>query len=693
MQGTPTNEFKESASDMRYVVITGGVVSGLGKGITASSIGLLLKEAGLRVTAIKIDPYLNIDAGIFTVHVPSMLIINIKGTMSPYEHGEVYVLDDGGEADLDLGNYERFLNVTLTKEHNMTTGKVYQKVLATERRGDYLGKTVQMVPHVSNCIQDWIERVAQIPVDGTDLSPQVCVIELGGTVGDIESMIFLEAIRQFKYRCSDKMCHVHVSLIPSLGNVGELKSKPSQHSMTQLRATGLIPDIVVLRCSKKVPQNIINKVSMFSMVPTSNIIGVHDVENIYQVPQLLQTQNVTHLVFNKIGIDTKHYNPAPDMSHFNKIANQLNDADDDQLAVTIGIVGKYTGLTDSYLSLTKALLSASLESNVKLQIIWIESSHLEMDENVVSSPPNSSQSLTPKSRSPSIEEMKDNVHNICIYSDSSPTKKSKMKEYKNAWNKLKSVDGILIPGGFGDRGIEGKILAVHYARTHKIPFLGICLGLQMAVIEFCRNVLQLKDANSTEIDKECVHPAVIFMPEGDKKKMGGTMRLGSRQCNVANKSLAKYLYDGKSIIHERHRHRYEVNPQLVSKMEAKGLLFTGKDVKNERMEIIELPLNEHPFFFGCQFHPEFKSGPLRPSPPFQGLIKAASGSLYAEKEFIKQFGTMQKTKTERQFKTPRSSKTKASQVDSKQTASIITNLIQSFDYIGIGQDKDMQIID
>merc|ERR1712173_526739 len=282
------------------------------------------------------------------------------------------------------------------------------------------------------------------------------------------------------------------------------------------------------------------------------------------------------------------------------------------------------------------------------------------------------------------------VHNISIFSDSSPHKKRKRTtEYNNAWNKLKSVDGILIPGGFGDRGIEGKILAVEYARTHKVPFLGICLGMQMAVTEFCRNVLGLEDANSTVFDKDTSNPAVIFMPEGDKEKMGGTMRLGSRRCNLSNKSLAKYLYDGKSTIHERHRHRYEVNPQVVSQIEAKGLLFTGKDVKNERMEIIELPLSEHPFFFGCQFHPEYKSGPMRPSPPFQGLIKAASGKLYAEKEFIEQFGTIQKTKTERQFKTPRSSKTKASQVDSKQTASIMTNLIQSFD----DQDKDMQIID
>jgi len=662
----------ESKSEMKYVVITGGVVSGLGKGITASSIGLLLKEAGLRVTAIKIDPYLNIDAG----------------TMSPYEHGEVYVLDDGGEADLDLGNYERFLNVTLTKDHNITTGKIYQHVLNTERRGDYLGKTVQMVPHVTNCIQDWIERVAQISVDGTGQKPQVCVIELGGTVGDIESMVFLEAIRQFKFKCGDNLCHVHVSLIPSLGNVGELKSKPTQHSMVQLRSTGLIPDIVVLRCSKQVPQNIIDKVSLFSMVPKQNIVGVHDVENIYQVPQLLLTQGVTKMVFKKIGI--RNISSDVDLTEFNKIANQLTDNDKkEKKTITIGIVGKYTGLSDSYLSVTKALLSASLESQLKLQIIWIESTNLEspqQNENIDNVNPlknencvggKSSNTSSPE-RSPSIEEMKDLVHNISIYTDSSPNKKhhSAYYEYRGAWSKLKSVDGILIPGGFGDRGIEGKILAVQYARKNKIPFLGICLGMQMAVTEFCRNVLHLKDANSTEFDQNTSNPCVIFMPEGDKEKYGGTMRLGSRICNLNDNSLAKYLYNDANSVYERHRHRYEVNPKLVKKIESNGLLFTGKDEKNERMEIIELPLSEHPFFFGCQFHPEFKSGPLRPSPPFQGLIKAASGLLYKENKFIQQFGSIEK-----HVLTPKINfvKSKAKQTRNQNIIPIITDLLDKFE--------------
>jgi len=660
---------------MKYVVITGGVVSGLGKGITASSIGLLLKQAGLRVTAIKIDPYLNIDAG----------------TMSPYEHGEVFVLDDGGEVDLDLGNYERFLNVTLTRDHNITTGKVYQRVLETERRGDYLGKTVQIVPHITNCIQDWIERVALIPVDGTSKSPQVCVIELGGTVGDIESMIYLEAIRQFKFRFGHNVCHVHVSLIPSLGNVGELKSKPTQHSMVQLRTTGLIPDVVVLRCTKTVPQNIINKVSLHSMVPKSNIIGVHDVSNIYQVPQLLLAQGVTNMVFNKIGINGK-YSPNVDIKHFNVIANQLTD---DELlitkTITIGIVGKYTGLTDSYLSVTKALLSASLQSHLNLQIIWIESTHLEKNENIRNindynnnnnnNDKKKKNNVTPSpEKSPSIEEMKDGVHNISVFSDSSPNKRHKNEHknaYKNAWNKLKSVDGILIPGGFGDRGIEGKILAVNYARTNKIPFLGICLGLQMAVIEFVRNVLNLVDANSTEFDKNTLNPAVIFMPEGDKENMGGTMRLGSRRCNLKNNSLAKYLYNDKEFVFERHRHRYEVNPKLVTKIENNGLIFTGKDLKNERMEIIELPLNKHPFFFGCQFHPEFKSGPLRPSPPFQGLIKAASGLLYKEEKFIKQFGNIEKNQTLK----PKISfgKSSRNKFKNSEIVPIITDLLHKFD--------------
>jgi len=656
MNASPLNELKESSSpEMKYVIISGGVVSGLGKGITASSIGLLLKESGLRVTAIKVDPYLNIDAG----------------TMSPYEHGEVYVLDDGGEADLDLGNYERFLNVTLTKDHNITTGKVYQKVLETERRGDYLGKTVQMVPHVSDCIQQWIERVAQIPVDGSSLSPQVCVIELGGTVGDIESMIFLEAVRQFKFRFGANLCHVHVSLIPALGNVGELKSKPTQHSMVQLRSTGLIPDIVVLRCSRVVPESIIHKVSMFSMVPKQNIIGVPDVSNIYQVPQLLLAQNVLGMVFRRMSLDPRH--AKVDLAEFNKIASQLTDG---ALAVTkevtIGIVGKYTGLNDAYLSVTKALLSAALQCRLKLQVVWIESSDLESDENLhlgANAAPSAKQTPSadhdrmhlledhsPKSKSsasskasskestPEMQETKDLVHNISIYNDVSPRRtraKSKRSEHRNAWNKLKSVDGILIPGGFGDRGIEGKILAVEYARNHKVPFLGICLGMQVAVTEFARNVLGLEDANSTEFDRHTANPSVVFMPEGDKKRMGGTMRLGSRRCHLKDGSVAKYLYHGADAVDERHRHRYEVNPELVDRIEENGLLFTGKDGKNERMEIIELAPSDHPFFFGCQFHPEYKSGPLRPSPPFQGLIKAASGMLFKEPAFQKLFGVIE----------------------------------------------------
>lgn len=640
MNDSPQNEMKAMETDMKYLIITGGVVSGLGKGITASSIGLLLKRAGLRVTAIKIDPYLNIDAG----------------TMSPYEHGEVYVLDDGGEVDLDLGNYERFLDVTLTRRHNITTGKVYQKVLETERVGGYLGKTVQMVPHVTNAVQDWIERVAHVAVDGSAEAPQVCVIELGGTVGDIESSIFLEAVRQFKFRCGAKaMCHVHVSLVPALGNVGELKSKPTQHSMVQLRSAGLIPDMVVLRCSRPVPRSIVNKVSVFSMVPVANIIGVPDVSNIYQVPRLLHRQNVTRLVFDCLGMDAALADRV-DLSEFNKLAAQLTDDEmcaagpDAPKEVNIGIVGKYTGLTDAYLSVTKALLSAALHSNLVLQIVWIESSNLE--EPAAAS--EESQSQSPES-SPSIEEVVETVHNISMFSSSpkhnrqqpgQQRAKGKGKgrgrgrrhEHLTAWRKLKSVDGILIPGGFGDRGVEGKMLAVQFAREHKVPFLGICLGMQMAVAEFCRHVLQLPSANSTEFDADTKSPCVIFMPEGDKLNMGGTMRLGARRCDLAKDSLASYLYGGKRSVHERHRHRYEVNPEMVPRIEQAGLRFTGRDEKGERMEICELALAQHPFFLGCQFHPEFKSRPLRPSPPFEGLIKASAGLLYAEQAFVAQFG-------------------------------------------------------
>ncbi|KAF3590053.1 hypothetical protein F2Q69_00028550 [Brassica cretica] len=477
---------------MKYVLVTGGVVSGLGKGVTASSIGVLLKACGLRVTSIKIDPYLNTDAG----------------TMSPFEHGEVFVLDDGGEVDLDLGNYERFLDIKLTRDNNITTGKIYQHVIAKERKGDYLGKTVQVVPHITDAIQEWIERVAAIPVDGEEGPADICVIELGGTIGDIESAPFIEALGQFSYRVgTGNLCLVHVSLVPVLNVVGEQKTKPTQHSVRGLRGLGLIPDILACRSTKALEENVKEKLSQFCHVPLESIFTLYDVPNIWHIPLLLKDQKA-HLAISKV-LNLAGYNP---------------------------------------------------------------------------------------------------------------------NAYKAAWKLLKGVDGVLVPGGFGDRGVEGKILAAKYARENKIPFLGICLGMQVAVIEFARSVLSLHDANSTEFKPDTKHPCIVFMPEGSRTHMGGTMRLGSRKSifTVKDSKSAK-LYGNKSSVDERHRHRYEVNPDMVELLEKAGLSFAAKDETGKRMEIVELP--NHPFFIGAQFHPEYKSRPGKASPLFIGLIAASCGEL------------------------------------------------------------------
>merc|ERR1719233_966459 len=494
--------------------------------------------------------------------------------MSPYEHGEVFVLNDGGEVDLDLGNYERFMDIHLTRDHNITTGKVYQKVLLKEREGKYLGKTVQIIPHVTDCIQTWIEDVAEIPVDQKGRSPEVCVIELGGTVGDIESATFLEALRQFTFVCGrDNLCHVHVSLVPCMGS-GERKTKPTQHSIIKLRASGLMPDILACRCENDIPDTIKSKISMFSMVPFSNVISVPNVSNIHSVPSLLLEQNVPAIMLNSLRI---HRVPQPDLKQWDFLCELVDQASGE---VAITIVGKYTGLEDSYNSLLKALGTACIHSYRKLKIQWVESSDLES--------------------------------------------RSNRKAYESAWKKLKNTDGVLIPGGFGIRGTEGLVLAAQYARENQIPFLGICLGMQIMVIEYARNVCGLDGANSSEFNKETEHPVVMFMPEVDQIKMGGTMRLGARVCKITRPSLAFQIYKSDEIT-ERHRHRYEVNPSYTKQLQTGGLVFTGKDKKGERMEIIELPKYKHPFFFGCQFHPEFISTPHKPSPPFVGLAKAAPG--------------------------------------------------------------------
>lgn len=542
---------------MKYVIVSGGVLSGLGKGVTASSIGVLLKSAGMKVTSIKIDPYLNSDAG----------------TMSPFEHGEVFVLDDGGEVDLDLGNYERFLDLNLGKDNNLTTGKIYAKVIEAERKGDYLGKTVQVVPHVTDEIQNWIERVARIPADGSSQTPDVCVIELGGTVGDIESAPYIEALRQFQFRVGrENVTFVHVSLVPVMGPVGEQKTKPTQHSVKELRGLGIIPDILVCRSTQPMTEETKQKLAAFCHVSADAVMSTHDVPNIYHVPLMLEEQGLCKI----LGVDCNATNL---LAEWKEMAYGLDLLEEE---VTIAMVGKYTDLSDAYLSVIKSLQHAAMKVERKLTINWIEASHLE-------------------------NEWKTNSN----------------EEWASAWNLLESSDGVLVPGGFGDRGIEGKILAVKHARENNVPFLGICLGLQVAAIEFCRNVLGMEDANSTEFDNNPGTAAVIFMPEISKTHLGGTMRLGSRPTiwQTSTSKIRKLYGEGESV-DERHRHRYEINPDLVDAIENSGLIFVGKDETGQRCEIFEL--NNHPYFVGVQYHPEFKSRPGKPSPPFLGLLMAAS---------------------------------------------------------------------
>ena len=545
---------------MKYVVVTGGVLSGLGKGITASSIGVLLKSAGLRLTSVKIDPYLNSDAG----------------TMSPFEHGEVFVLDDGGEVDLDLGNYERFLDVALTRENNITTGKVYANVIEKERRGDYLGKTVQVVPHITNEIQDWIERVAHVSADGSGETPDACVIELGGTVGDIESAPFVEALRQFQFRVGqENVCFVHVSLVPVMGPVGEQKTKPTQHTVKELRGLGIIPDILVCRSEKPLEEETRAKLAAFCHVGTDAVVSAHDVSNLYQIPISLYEQSVLNKVSNHLGFEVP--DSLPMLDDWKHMADKVDRLEEQ---VNIAMVGKYTGLSDSYLSVIKALQHSAFAVDRKLVIDWIESTDLD-------------------------------PHNVT-------------EKHDEAWELLRAADGILVPGGFGNRGVEGKIAAANYARVNNVPYLGVCLGLQIATIEFCRNVLGLENANSTEFDENTPNPAVVFMPEISKTHMGGTMRLGTKPTPfLVDDCKMRRLYGGADHVDERHRHRYEVNPDLIERIEAEGLVYVGKDETGQRCEIMEL--ENHPYYVGTQYHPEFKSRPNRPSPPFLGLLKAAVG--------------------------------------------------------------------
>ncbi|KAF9288306.1 CTP synthase [Linnemannia elongata] len=561
----------------KYVLVSGGVISGIGKGIIASSTGLLLKTMGLKVTSIKIDPYLNIDAG----------------TLSPLDHGEVFVLNDGGEVDLDLGNYERYLDVTLTRSNNITTGKIYRDVIERERKGDYLGKTVQVVPHITDAIQDWVERVATIPVDDSGEEPDVCIIELGGTVGDIESAPFVEAMRQFQFRVGhENFALIHVSLVPTIGSVGEQKTKPTQASIRDLRGLGLTPDLIACRCEKTgLDEGIQAKISMFCHVQPNQVLAVRDCNSVYHVPELLKDQGMVDYLWKRLNIEKTINISAPlkqkgiDMwAKWNQLTSSQERLHD---TVTIVLVGKYTNLQDSYASVVKALEHASLNCRKKLIMKWVEASDLE-----------------PEARS------------------ANPVK------YHEAWQDLCSAQGILVPGGFGNRGVEGKIAAAKWAREQKVPYLGICLGLQIAVIEFARNVCGMPEAHSIELDENTTTPVVVFMPEISKTHLGGTMRLGVKatlfQEGTENSKLRK-LYGGGDSVLERHRHRYEINPEMIDRFHAKGLQFVGKDETGQRMEIVEMA--DHPYFVGVQYHPEYLTRPLKPSPPFMGLILAATGDL------------------------------------------------------------------
>lgn len=552
---------------MKYILVTGGVISGIGKGVIASSIGTLLKSCGIRVTSIKIDPYINIDAG----------------TFSPYEHGEVYVLDDGGEVDLDLGNYERFLDVTLHRDNNITTGKIYQHVINKERRGDYLGKTVQVVPHITDAIQEWVERVAKVPVDGDEKQPDCCIIELGGTIGDIEGMPFVEAFRQFQFRVKrEHFCCVHVSLVPQPKTTGEQKTKPTQASVRELRGLGLSPDLIMCRSNTPLQEDVKSKISNFCHVEPQCVICVHDVSSIYRVPIILEEQKLIEYFTERLKLSL----PIPHPKRFLMPWRKLADRHDRMLKeVTIALVGKYTKLEDSYTSVVKALRHAAMACDHKLNLKCIEADDLEVK-----------------------------------------TQRSDPVKYHEAWQQLCSSSGIIIPGGFGVRGVEGKILAAQWARETKKPFLGVCLGMQCAVIEFARNVLGWTDAHSTEANPKTENPVVIEMPEHHPGDLGGTMRLGKRTTLFKNQnSLLRKLYGDVDHVEERHRHRYEVNPKLVKKFEEKGLHFVGHDVDGERMEIMELA--GHPYFVAVQYHPEYLSRPMKPSAPYLGLLLSSCGKL------------------------------------------------------------------
>jgi CTP synthase len=528
----------------RFIFVTGGVVSSLGKGIAAASIGQLLVARGLSVSLQKFDPYINVD----------------PGTMSPFQHGEVFVTEDGAETDLDLGHYERFTDVNTTRASNVTTGAIYDSVIRRERRGDYLGGTVQVIPHITDEIKNRIKRVA----DMEDVD--IVITEIGGTVGDIESLPFLEALRQFQVdEGRDSCMFLHLTLVPYLGHAGELKTKPTQHSVQELRRIGIQPDMVMCRSEEPLSHDIRQKIALFVNLPVDSVVSARDVDSIYKVPLYFRAEGVDDQILDHFGLETE----TPDLSAWESIVKRFDEAKQSDV-VKIGLVGKYTQLEDAYLSVIESLGHSGAHHGGKVEVVWIDSEGLTDDEELA---------------------------------------------------ELEACDGILIPGGFGVRGVEGKIRAARYARENGVPYLGICLGMQIAVADFARHVAGMDGANSTEFDPETPFPVVDLLPEQKEvRDMGGTMRLGADPVKLHEGTRAREIY-GEAVIYERHRHRYEVNNHLRRRLENEGLVCSGTSPDDRLVEIVELP--DHPFFVASQFHPEFKSRPLRPQPLFRDFVGAA----------------------------------------------------------------------
>ncbi len=527
----------------KYIFVTGGVVSSLGKGITAASLGRLLKNRGLNVTIQKFDPYINVD----------------PGTMSPYQHGEVFVTDDGAETDLDLGHYERFIDINLNKYSNVTTGKIYSTVLKKERRGDYLGGTVQVIPHITNEIKERVFRA------GRETNADVVITEIGGTVGDIESLPYLEAIRQIKSDIGrDNVMYIHCTLVPYIRVAGELKTKPTQHSVKELRGLGIQPNIIVLRSEMPISQDMKDKIALFCDIDEKAVIESIDADTLYEVPLAYQAQNMDNIVVDHLKLETKG---QADMTEWTALVNKVKNL---SKKTTIALVGKYVELQDAYLSVAEALRHAGYEYDADVKINWINSEEVTAEN---------------------VDEL------------------------------LQNADGILVPGGFGDRGVEGKIEAIRYAREKKVPFFGICLGMQLASVEFARNVLGFDGAHSAELNPETPFPIIDLLPEQkDIEDLGGTLRLGLYPCKLNDDSLAQKAY-ADEVVYERHRHRYEFNNQYRQQMEEHGFIFSGTSPDGRLVEVIEI--KDHPWFLASQFHPEFTSRPNRPQPLFRDFVAAS----------------------------------------------------------------------